>query len=58
MMTLISLAITVAFVFSVAVTFGLGGMSLWWELASRHDHAPRALDGDALHLAGRCPSGR
>jgi Cu2+-exporting ATPase len=34
MMTLISLAITVAFVFSVAVTVGLGGMSLWWELAS------------------------
>ena len=34
MMTLISLAITVAFVFSVAVTFGFRGMSLWWELAS------------------------
>ena len=34
MMTLISLAITVAFVFSVAVTFGFGGMPLWWELAS------------------------
>lgn len=34
MMTLISLAITVAFVFSVAVTFGFSGMSLWWELSS------------------------
>ncbi len=34
MMTLISLAITVAFVFSVAVTFGFSGMPLWWELAS------------------------
>ena len=34
MMTLISLAITVAFVFSLAVTFGFSGMSLWWELAS------------------------
>jgi Cu2+-exporting ATPase len=34
MMTLISLAITVAFVFSVAVTLGVSGMSLWWELAS------------------------
>ena len=34
MMTLISLAITVAFVFSVAVTLGLNGMPLWWELAS------------------------
>src|SRR6478672_8749450 len=34
MMTLISLAITVAFVFSLAVSFGFSGMSLWWELAS------------------------
>ena len=34
MMTLISLAITVAFAFSVAVTLGFSGMSLWWELAS------------------------
>jgi P-type Cu2+ transporter len=34
MMTLISLAITVAFVFSVAVTLGYPGESLWWELAS------------------------
>ena len=34
MMTLISLAITVAFVFSLAVTFGFSGMPLWWELAS------------------------
>ena len=34
MMTLISLAITVAFVFSVAVTFGFPGMDLWWELAT------------------------
>ncbi len=34
MMTLISLAITVAFVFSVAVTIGFNGMPLWWELAS------------------------
>lgn len=35
MMTLISLAISVAFLFSVAVTFGLlSGMTLWWELAS------------------------
>jgi Cu2+-exporting ATPase len=34
MMTLISLAITVAFVFSVAVTFGVPGMDLWWELAT------------------------
>ncbi|MGQ0813058.1 MAG: heavy metal translocating P-type ATPase [Gemmatimonadota bacterium] len=34
MMTLISLAIIVAFVFSLAVTFGYPGMSLWWELAT------------------------
>jgi Cu2+-exporting ATPase len=34
MMTLISLAIAVAFLFSVAVTFGYEGMSLWWELAT------------------------
>ena len=34
MMTLISLAITVAFVFSVAVTLGYEGMALWWELAT------------------------
>jgi Cu2+-exporting ATPase len=34
MMTLISLAITVAFVFSAAVQLGLHGMPLWWELAT------------------------
>ena len=34
MMTLISLAITVAFVFSVAVTLGASGMDLWWELST------------------------
>src|SRR5213592_2516939 len=34
MMTLISLAITVSFVFSLAVTFGVPGMDLWWELAT------------------------
>jgi Cu2+-exporting ATPase len=34
MMTLISLAITVAFTFSLAVTFGFPGMDLWWELAT------------------------
>ena len=34
MMTLISLAITVAFVFSVAVSLGARGMPLWWELSS------------------------
>jgi Cu2+-exporting ATPase len=34
MMTLISLAIVVAFGYSLAVTFGLSGMDFWWELAS------------------------
>jgi len=34
MMTLISLAITVAFVFSAAVTLGFPGMPLWEELAT------------------------
>ena len=34
MMTLIALAIGVAFVFSVAVTLGYPGMPLWEELAT------------------------
>jgi len=34
MMALISLAISVAFIFSVAVTFGFSGLPLWWELAT------------------------
>lgn len=34
MMTLISLAITVAFGYSIAVSFGLEGMDFWWELAT------------------------
>ncbi len=34
MMTLISLAITVSFVFSLAVTFGAAGTDFWWELAT------------------------
>jgi P-type Cu2+ transporter len=34
MMTLISLAISVAFAYSVAVTLGYDGHALWWELAT------------------------
>ena len=34
MMTLVALAITVAFAFSVAVTLGFAGTDLWWELAA------------------------
>src|SRR6056297_1240849 len=34
MMTLIGLAITVAYVYSAAVTFGLEGTPFYWELAT------------------------
>jgi Cu2+-exporting ATPase len=34
MMTLISLAILVAFGYSLAVTLGISGMDFWWELAT------------------------
>lgn len=34
MMLLISLAILVAFGYSLAVTFGVAGMDFWWELAT------------------------
>jgi Cu2+-exporting ATPase len=34
MMTLVALAISVAFIYSVAVTFGLSGMDFFWELAT------------------------
>jgi Cu2+-exporting ATPase len=34
MMTLISLAIVVAFLYSAAVTLGYPGQALWWELAT------------------------
>ncbi|PLV56321.1 heavy metal translocating P-type ATPase [Thermotoga sp. SG1] len=37
MMTLIALAITVAFSYSVAVTFGLTGKTFYWELATLID---------------------
>jgi len=66
MMTLIALAITVAFVYSVAVTLGLEGDSFYWELATLVDimllghwiemgsvqGASRALE----HLANLVPS--
>lgn len=34
MMTLVSLAIVVAFVYSIAVALGLEGMDFWWELTT------------------------
>lgn len=34
MMTLIALAISVAYIYSAAVTFGLSGMSFYWELVT------------------------
>ncbi|RPD43503.1 copper-translocating P-type ATPase [Paracnuella aquatica] len=37
MMTLVALAITVAYVYSVAVAFGLEGMDFFWELATLID---------------------
>jgi Cu2+-exporting ATPase len=37
MMTLVAIAITVAFVYSVAVVFGLKGMDFFWELATLID---------------------
>ncbi len=37
MMTLIAVAITVAYVYSAAVTFGLKGMPLFWELSTLID---------------------
>ncbi|QCS48045.1 copper-translocating P-type ATPase (plasmid) [Picosynechococcus sp. PCC 11901] len=37
MMTLIALAITVAFIYSVAVSLGLEGMPFYWELATLID---------------------
>ncbi|NCI47429.1 heavy metal translocating P-type ATPase [Sediminibacterium soli] len=37
MMTLVAVAITVAFVYSVAVVFGLKGMDFFWELATLID---------------------
>ena len=37
MMTLVALAISVAFIYSVAVAFGLQGMDFFWELATLID---------------------
>lgn len=37
MMTLVALAISVAFIYSVAITFGLKGMDFYWELATLID---------------------
>lgn len=37
MMTLVALAISVAFIYSVAITFGLVGMDFYWELATLID---------------------
>jgi P-type Cu2+ transporter len=37
MMTLVALAISVAFIYSVAIVFGLKGMDFFWELATLID---------------------
>ena len=54
MMTLISLAITVAFLFSWVVQLGLirGECALVGIGHAGHDHAPGSLDRDALHRSG------
>ena len=53
MMTLIALAISVAFVFSAAVTLGYPGhAALGGARDAGHDHAPGPLDRDALDLPG------
>jgi uncharacterized membrane protein YhdT len=72
MMTLIALAIGVAFVFSVAVTFGYPGMPLWEELAtlvtvmllghwlemSSVSQAQGALWVRRIYAEGRCAIGK
>ena len=53
MMTLISLAITVAFLYSLVVTLGYPGDGpLVGAGDAGHDHAAGPLDRDALDLAG------
>jgi DNA-binding CsgD family transcriptional regulator len=53
MMTLIALGISVAFIFSLAVTFGFPGVDLWTELATLVTVMVLGpLDSDALHLSG------
>ena len=53
MMTLISLAITVAFVYSVASVFAPIGEGFFWELATLiDDHAAGPLAGDAQRAPG------
>ena len=53
MMTLIALAISVAFIFSLAVTFGFPGIgSVVGAGDAGHDHGARSLDRDAVDLAG------
>ena len=51
MMTLIALAITVAYVYSAAVTFGLEGSPFYWELATL---IAIMLAGHWIEMAGRC----
>ena len=53
MMLLISLAISVAFLASLATFFGLFDLDFWWELAPAGDHhALWSLAGDARHRPG------
>jgi P-type Cu2+ transporter len=51
-MTLISLAITVAFGTSLAATLGVFEIDVWWELSSLIVHASGPLAGNASYFAG------
>jgi len=58
MMTLVSVAITVAYVYSAAVVFGLPGAVFFWELATLIDHhVAGALDRNALGDGRFCRAG-
>ena len=53
MMTLIAVAISVAYFYSAAVVFGLKGEGFFWELATLDRyHASRALDRDEVGPRG------
>ena len=56
MMTLISLAIGVAYGYSLAVTVGLDGEPFYWDGDAARCHAARPLDRDAIDRDCIAPS--